>query len=80
MQVEDPYAVHLEAPGGWQEHQHALEQPSWNAVGWLACMDDDGLAEVESDLERLGAEEFYEVWDLSSAVEEWPCIEDWYSL
>ncbi|GAB7332732.1 hypothetical protein MBLNU13_g04475t2 [Cladosporium sp. NU13] len=74
IQVEDPYAVHCEAPGGWQVHRHALEQPSWNAVGWLAYMDDDGLAKIETDLERLGAEEFYEVWDLSSVVEKWPCI------
>ena len=79
LRVEHPFAEHCEAPGGWQMHRYALEEPSWNAVGWLACMDDDDLAKVEADLERLGAEEIYEVWDLGSVVDEWPCIENWLS-
>ena len=78
LRVEHPFDEHCEAPGAWQTHRHAVEEPSWNAMGWLASMDDDGLAEVEADLEQLGDEEFYEVWDLSSVVEEWPYIEkDW---
>lgn len=77
FRVEHPFAEHCEAPGGWQAHRYALEQPSWNVMGWLTFMDDDGLAEVEADLERLGAGEFYEVWDLGSVVDEWPCIEKW---
>jgi hypothetical protein len=77
FRMEHPFAEHYEAPGGWQAHRYALEQPSWNAMGWLASMDDDELAEIEADLERMSAEEFYEVWDLSFVVEEWPYIEKW---
>ena len=75
FRVEHPFDEHCEAPGAWQTHRHVLEESSWNAVGWLACMDDNGLAEVEAGLEQLGDEEFYEVWNLSSVVEEWPYIE-----
>ena len=78
LRVEHPFDEHCEAPGAWQTHRYALDEPSWNAMGWLACMDDDGLAEVEAGLEQLGDEEFYEVWDLSSVVEEWPYIKCWY--
>jgi hypothetical protein len=75
--VEHPFDEPCEAPGAWQTHRHAVEEPSWNATGWLASMDDDELAEIEADLERMSAEEFYEVWDLSFVVEEWPYIEKW---
>jgi hypothetical protein len=69
--VEHPEeSVHFEVPGSWQTHQDEAEQPKWAVKTWLAYMEDGDLTRMEVDLERLDAEEFYKLWDLSSVAEE----------
>lgn len=67
-----PDIVQCDVPGGWQTRRDNLEHPTWNVYGWLAYMVDIDVAPVEMDLEQLEDEEFYEEWDLSFVIKDWP--------
>jgi len=69
--VEHPEDVYCDVPGRWEIDQDDLEESDWIIRGSLAFMEDSKLAQVEADLERLDAEEFYEAWDLSSVIRYW---------
>jgi hypothetical protein len=74
--VEHPEHVHFDVPGGWTSEWDDLDDYTWYLKGWLASMEDSRLAQIEADLERLDAKEFYDAWDLSSVIDGW--YHGWY--
>jgi hypothetical protein len=69
--VEHPEAMHCDVPGSWTRARDDLYNYTWIIKAWLAYMEDRDLAQIEVDLERLDAKEFYDLWDLSSVIDEW---------
>jgi hypothetical protein len=67
--VENLDNVQRNVPGSWQMGQ---DEPTWDVHGWLQCKEDSDMAQMETDLEQLDDEEFYEEWHLGSMIEEWP--------
>jgi hypothetical protein len=69
--VEHPEAVHCDVPGGWDSDWDDLNDSDWIIKGWVSNMEDSELAQMEADLERMDAKEFYEAWNLSSVIKYW---------
>jgi hypothetical protein len=69
--------IHCDMPGQWQEAPNEAERPKWNVEAWLAYMEDSELAQMESDLEELAAEDFHRAWNLDSVAEEWAYLKWW---
>jgi hypothetical protein len=75
-QVEHSEDVHYDVPGSWTGDWDEPYEYAWIIKGWLAFMEDSKLAQIEADLERLDAEEFYEVWNLHYVVKYWSIDEE----
>lgn len=70
-EVNHPETVRCNVPGGWELDCDDCDGSDWIIKGWLAFLEDSQLEQMEADLERLDAKEFYEVWDVSSVIDYW---------